>query len=458
MKVLLLNPPWHNKPKSLWRGIGGVMPPLGLGYLAAMLLKEKIPVEILDLNAYEKPPEALADFLKDHSYDWIGITATTNLVPSARKLAQAAKSRLPHAKILMGGVHPTLLPEEILDWPEVDFVLRGEGEHGIVELIKGNPVQAVKGLSWKNQGQIIHNPEREMIPDLDQIPFPAWHLLPVKKYVPPLGGYRNLPAVSLITSRGCSGACTYCNNFFGQRVRKRSAENVVAELKMLVKEYGIREIYFYDDSFTEFPTKVIELCKKMVAEKLNLSWSCFARVNIVNEDLLRAMKEAGCHHISYGVESGNPELLDRISKKVNLEKIRDTVALTKKVGIDILLGFMLGLPGETKETMEQSLKFGLELDPDMIIFDITTPFPGTALYDWADGNGCLKTKEWDEYDLYTMVMNLPTVSEQEVREFYSRAYRVFYFRLGYLLKRFFKMRTWLDFKQNLAAFLLMLRV
>jgi len=458
MKVLLVNPPWRNKPKSLWSGISGVLPPLGLGYLASMLLNKGIDVQILDLNAHQQQPEALADFLQDKKFDWIGITATTNLVPAAKKLAQLARQQMPSAKIILGGVHPTILPEEVLSWPEVDFVIRGEGEQSIVDLIAGKTPESIKGLSWKKDGQLIHNPDREFIPDLDQLPFPAWHLLPIKKYVPALGGYRKLPAVSLITSRGCSGSCTYCNNFFGQRVRKRSAENAVAEMKMLVKDYGIREIYFYDDSFTEFPSKVIELCKKMTAEKLNLSWSCFARVNIVNEDLLRAMKQAGCHHISYGIESGSPELLECIDKKVSLGKIRETVALTKKVGIDLLLGFMLGLPGETAATMEQSLKFGLELDPDMIIFDITTPFPGTRLYQWADQHGYLKTKKWDEYDLYTMVMNLPTVSEQEVRDFYSRAYRAFYFRAGYLRKRLLRMRTWLDFKQNLQAFLLMLKV
>jgi radical SAM superfamily enzyme YgiQ (UPF0313 family) len=458
MKVLLVNPPWRHKPKSLWSGISGVLPPLGLGYLAAMLLKQGMDVQILDLNAGRQKTEAFADFLEGKKFDWIGITATTNLVPAAKRLAQLARQKMPSAKIVLGGVHPTILPEEVLNWPEVDYVVRGEGEESIVELVGGKPVESIRGLSWKKDGQIVHNPSREYIPDLDQLPFPAWHLLPVKKYVPALGGYKKLPAVSLITSRGCSGSCTYCNNFFGQRVRKRSADNVLAELKMLTREYGIREIYFYDDSFTEFPSKVIELCRKMSAEKLNLSWSCFARVNIVNEELLRAMKQAGCHHISYGIESGSPELLDGIAKKVSLEKIRESVALTKKVGIDILLGFMLGLPGETRETMEQSLNFALELDPDMIIFDITTPFPGTKLYEWAEQHGYLKTRKWDEYDLYTMVMNLPTVSEQEVREFYSRAYRAFYFRAGYLRKRLLRMRSWLELKQNFQAFMLMLKV
>ena len=458
MKVLLINPPWENKPKSLWSGISGVLPPLGLGYLASMLLKAGIEVEIRDMNARHELPEALYGFLKGKKYEWIGITATTNLVPAAQKLVRIARAQNPEARIVLGGVHPTLLPDEVMAWPEVDYVIRGEGEYSIVELVSGNPPESIKGLSWRKGGQIVHNPDREMIADLDQLPFPAWHLLPITKYIPALGGYRKLPAVSLITSRGCSGSCTYCNNFFGQRVRKRSAENVVAELEFLVRQMGIREIYFYDDSFTEFPSKVIDLCKKMKAAELNLSWSCFARVNIVNEDLLRAMKEAGCHHVSYGIESGSPELLECIDKRVNLEKVRESVALTKKIGIDILLGFMLGLPGETKESMEQSLRFGLELNPDMIIFDITTPFPGTKLFDWADSHGYLKTKKWDEYDLYTMVMNLPTVTEQEVQDFYSRAYRVFYFRTGYLLKRLFKMRSWLEFKQNLQAFIIMLKV
>jgi len=458
MKVLLINPPWRIKPKSLWSGISGILPPLGLGYLASMLKKEGIAVEILDLNALQKPPEALADFLKDKTCQWIGITATTNLISSAKKLAEISRAYQPGAKIVLGGVHPTVLPEEVLSWPEVDFVVRGEAEQTIIELLKEKPVPEIKGLSYRVEGKSLHNPDREFIADLDEIPFPAYDLLPIKKYLPALGGYKKLPALSVITSRGCSGACTYCNNFFGRRVRKRSAENVIAELSLLKQDYGIKEIYFYDDSFTEFPGKVIDLCRKMEEAKLDLSWSCFARINLVNEDLLRAMKTAGCHHISYGIESGSPELLSAINKKVSLEKIREVVAMTKKAGIDLLLGFMLGLPGETRETMEATKKLALKLDPAMAIFDITTPFPGTELYQWAEKNGYLKTKKWDEYDLYTMVMNLPTVTEGELRQAYQSAHRAFYFRPKYLLKRFLKIRSFLDFRQNFQAFLIMLRV
>jgi len=458
MKVLLINPPWRIKPKSLWSEISGVFPPLGLGYIASLLRANRISVEILDLNALQKPPETLWDFLKDRSYQWIGITATTNLIPSAKKLAQIAKASIPTAKIIMGGIHPSTLPEEILSWQEVDFVVRGEGELTALELIQGKAEETIKGLSYKKDGNIIHNPDREFIPNLDTLAFPAWDLLPIKNYMPTLGGYKKLPAVSLITSRGCSGACSYCNNFFGRKVRKRSPENVVQELEMLVKDYGIKEIYFYDDSFTEQPSKVIELCKQMVKANLNLSWSCFAQINIINQDLLRAMKQAGCHHIAYGIESGNQEILARINKKVQKEKIQEIIALTKKEKIDLLLGFMLGLPGETKETLQETLNFALELDPDLAIFNITTPFPGTELFRWAEKNGYLKIKTWEDYDLYTVVMNLPSITEQEILNFYAKAHRNFYLRPKYLLRRFFKVRSWLDFKQNLQAFLIIVRM
>ncbi len=453
MSVLLINPPWKIKRENIWAKIGGVLPPLSLGYIASVLREKGMQVEILDMNALSIPVEKLPRHLHGKKYEWIGITATTNLVHNAYRIAEIARAELPEARIVMGGVHPTVLPEEVLSVPAVDYVVRGEGERTVAELFTGTEPEKTAGLSFRADGRVVHNPDREMIPDLDALPFPAYDLLPVGKYIPALGGYKRLPAISVITSRGCSGSCSYCNNYFGKRVRKRSSDNIIDELKLLIDRYRIKEIYFFDDSFTEFPSKVKHLCQRMIEEKLELTWSCFARFQIVNEDLLRAMREAGCMHISYGIESADPEILRNINKPTKLEKVREVVELTHKVGIETLIGFMLGLPGETRETMEKTMQFAVSLDPDMVLFDITTPFPGTEMFRWAREKGYLKTENWSDYDLYSVVMDLPTVTEAEIREFYSRSHRRFYLRPGYLLSRLFKIRSYLDFKQNLIAFM-----
>lgn len=458
MSVLLINPPWKIKKDNLWARIGGVLPPLSLGYIASVLRNDGHHVELLDMNALSIPVEDLQKHVSGKKYDWIGITATTNLISNAYRIADSARVMFPEAKIVMGGVHPTVLPEEVLSHNSVDYVVRGEGEITAQELFSEKAVESIPGLSYKSDGEFLHNPDREPILDLDSLSFPSYDLLPVGKYIPALGGYKRLPAISVITSRGCSGSCSFCNNFFGRKVRKRSSENIIAELKLLIDQYKIKEIYFFDDSFTEFPSKVKNLCERMIEERLDLTWSCFARFQLVNEELLRLMRQAGCRHISYGIESADPDILKNINKPTNLEKVRDMISLTHKAGIETLLGFMLGLPGETKESMEKTMQFALSLDPDMVLFDITTPFPGTQMFKWAREKGYLKTEDWSEYDLYTIIMNLPTVTEQEIRDFYSRAHRRFYLRPRYLTRRFFKIRSYLDFKQNLIAFMTMLGI
>ncbi len=458
MNVLLINPPWRIKRQNIWAKIGGVLPPLSLGYLASILREQGMQVEILEMNALSIPVSDLPNCLSGKKYQWVGITATTNLVHNAYRIAESVRNQLPQAKIIMGGVHPTVLPEEIFGVPAVDYVVRGEGERTTAELVSGVSPERIAGLSFRAEGQVVHNPDREHIHDLDSLPFPSYDLLPIGRYIPALGGYKRLPAISVITSRGCSGSCSYCNNFFGHRVRKRSSENIIAELKLLIDRYKIKEIYFFDDSFTEFPSKVKDLCEKMIEERLDLTWSCFARIQMVNEDLLRVMRDAGCRHVSYGIESADTEILRGVNKPTNLEKVREVVAITRKVGVETLLGFMLGLPGETRDTMEKTMNFALSLNPDMVLFDITTPFPGTELFNWARSKGYLKTENWSDYDLYTMVMDLPTVTEDEIREFYSKAHRRFYLRPSYLMRRFFKTRSYLDFKQNMIAFLTILGI
>ncbi|MBA7465682.1 Anaerobic magnesium-protoporphyrin IX monomethyl ester cyclase [subsurface metagenome] len=456
MDVLLINPPWTKRKGNIWEKVAGCMPPLGLAYMASFLEEKNVKVKILDLQTESLSSSDIYEKIEreKETPSFIGITATTSIIDNALKIAQICKTTFPKSKIVLGGVHPTVLPDEVLGNKNVDYVIRGEGEETLWELISGKREEDILGLSYREKERCIHNAERPFIEQLDNLPFPAYHLLPVKKYHPALGAYKRLPAISMITTRGCPGRCTFCfGSFLGTRVRMHSAKYIVEEIKLLQRDYGIKEISFYDDTFTALKKKVQEFCLLIVQENIDITWSCFSRVDFIDETTLRSMKKTGCHQICYGIESGNEEILKNIKKKTSLDKARDTIAMTKHIGIEARATFMLGNPGETREMMEETINFAIALDPDISLFNITTPYPGTEMYNWAVEKGYLRTKVWSKYDLSYPVMKLPTVNTDTVEHYYQQAHRRFYRRPGYLFKRLLKIRTTNDLKMALKAVL-----
>lgn len=452
MKVLLINPPWVTKG-GIWQNVASCMPPFGLASIAAYLEKIAVGVEIIDADALKLAYEEIARILLDYSAnrkntpEYVGITASTPTVSSALIISKTVKSIFPDAKIVLGGVHPSVMAEDVLKEESVDFIVRGEGEETFRELITGVDRKKVTGLSYKENKSIIHNPPRAVIPDINTLPFPAYHLLPMKKYFPARGSYKKLPALGMMTTRGCPGRCTFClGSYLGRQVRNRSAEKIFQEMFLLQDKYGIKEISFYDDVFTTKKENVRDLCKKIISEKMNISWSCFARVDFVDEELLEAMKDAGCHQIMYGIESGDEQILKNIHKKISLEKVKEIINITKKTGIDVRAAFMLGNPGETKETMRKTIDYAVTLAPDVAIFNITTPYPGSEMFRWAKESGILLTENWDQYDLSRPVMNLPSVNSADIVKYYNLAYKNFYWRPNYLLKRIFKIKNLSDIK------------
>jgi radical SAM superfamily enzyme YgiQ (UPF0313 family) len=293
-----------------------------------------------------------------------------------------------------------------------------------------------------------------MVEDLDSLPFPAYHLFPMEHYRPALGLYRRLPAVGMITSRGCPYECTFCatQGQWGRRTRLRSAENIVEEIRMLQTDFGIREVFFYDDTFTVSKERVQNICEQLLKGGIDLSWTCMSRVNTIDMELLRLMKRAGCHHILYGIESGDNTILDNIKKRIDLEQAYSAVAMTQKAGIAARASFMFGNQGETEETMQRTLDYAIKLDPDFAFFNVATPYPGTAMYDWALENGYLKTHEWDLYDASHSVVELPTVTAEAVERFQKHAMRRFYLRPGYLSRRLIRIRSWEEAKVAAKAF------
>jgi len=456
MEILLINPYQTSRKGNIWTKIEGAMPPLGLAYISSYLESKGIDSKIIDMNAEQGDAETQVEKIKEKP-DIIGITSMTSTIMNAYEIARLLKLKFPDTKIVFGGVHPTVLPEDVLSYNFIDYVIRGEGEYSFYKLVKGDDIKTIHGLSYRENGNIIHNPLGELINDLDSLPIPAYNKLPVKKYIPTLGSYKRLPAISMIASRGCPGKCTYCfGSYLGSRVRMHSVNYLIEEIKMLQKNYGIKEIMFYDDTFTTYRHKVKEFCKKIIDEKIDISWVCFSRVDTIDEETLILMKKAGCHQIMYGIESGSEEILKNINKKIDRQKAIEAVKITKKIGIECRTTFMLGNPGETEETILKTVKFAIELDPDIALFNITTPYPGTQMFKWAKENGYLKSEDWSKYDLSNMLMELPTISSEKIYEYYKKVFKLFYLRPSYLLKRLLKIRTLNDIKMAFNAFIAIL--
>ena len=350
-------------------------------------------------------------------------------------------------------MHATDLPHEVLVDPNIDYVIRGEGEKPFYALVDGQPLESIGGLSYRNGNPLqpmVHNPPAEPVADLDSLPTPAYHLIKFHLYKPATGAYRRLPTVNMTMTRGCPGKCTFCNSA-ETPLRSRSAEHIVDEIVRLKARYGIREVSFYDDTFTIFKRNVAGLCELIVKRNLDLTWSCFARTDCVSPWLLKKMKRAGCHQILFGIESADPQILQTIHKPINIEQTRKVVRMVQDAGIEVRAAFMFGSPGETVQSLRRTIDFAKELEPDIAVFNITTPYPGTKMFEWARRNGYLRTLDWSQYDLANSVMELPTVSTEELNRLYRVAYREFYFRPRYLWRRLLRMRGFEDLRTNLRA-------
>jgi len=454
MDILLVNPPWYKKSGNIWKSVSACLPPFGLALLASVAREKGYSVSILDCNALQLGLNKIEEYLPKISPRFVGISVTTVLIDNALELVKIIKRKYPDTKIIIGGVHSTIKPEEVLSFKEVDYAIIGEGEYSLLELLSNKSPEIIKGIGFKKNNKAIINPSREIVPDIDILPFPAYDLLPVDKYYPASGVYKRKPSFGMVTSRGCPGRCTFCKgNFLGEKIRYKSAQKIIDEIILLQKNYGIKDIIFYDDTFTSNRKRVKDFCQLILENNLDLTWCCFSRVDTVDFETLQEMKKAGCHQVMYGIESGDQNILNNLKKRITLQKVEETVAATKKANLEIRLAFMIGNPGDTEETIKKTIKYAIFLDPDVVTFNITTPYPGTEMFEWAEKNNYLIHKNWSEYDLSKPVMNLPTISSEKIIEYYKKAYRQFYLRPSYILKRLIKIRSLEDLKRNFIPFI-----
>jgi anaerobic magnesium-protoporphyrin IX monomethyl ester cyclase len=373
---------------SAW-GLPMKLPPLGLAYVAAALEKSGFQVEVLDNYLLKKPIDEVKQTVRRLNPEIVGITCSSVTYQRCVETAKAVKEVLPSCKVVVGGWHPSYVPDSMLQHPDIDYVIMGEGERAMVELVthitKGGDDRAIAtiaSVAYRHEGKLIKNAPR-FISNLDEVPFPARHLLPMHLYDRAIEFLRAKPVDIANVVRGCPYNCAFCETrkLWGQTCRAFSPNRVVEEINHLVTSYGTKGIYFVGDNFTIQKKRTVELCELIKKSKLDVEWVCDTRADMISRDLLRKMKEAGCKTIWFGVESGSPRILEKINKGIALEQTAHAFKICREEGIQIACSFILGVPGETANDMEATFRFAKKLDPDWCQFNIFIACPGSDLYE-----------------------------------------------------------------------------
>jgi anaerobic magnesium-protoporphyrin IX monomethyl ester cyclase len=416
------------------------LPPLGLCYLGAVLLERGHEVRILDCAAEGITASGSKERIDAFTPQVIGVTSTTVSYAAAREVLRTAKQSHPNITTVLGGAHISVLPNLTLEeCDEVDIGVTGEGEETLVELVDrleaGLSLEHVKGTVWRQNGRIQRNEARPPLPSLDEVPFPARHLLKDLRL------YSHTPfrgakfTTTMVTSRGCPFQCGYCDqSVFGRRWRYHSPEYVLREMAHLKETYEVDFISIEDDNFLLSKGRTMEICRGMIGSRLKMSWSCLGRANEVDDELLPWLRKAGCKKIYIGVESGSGRILELIDKKLGIEETRRGIQLIKKYGIEVTGSFILGIPTETREEMEKTVELALSLPLDGVSFFIFTPYPNTPLRDLAEEHGKVSA-DWRSYSAHpSSPPYVPNgMGDSDLLDVQARAYRRFLLRPGYLL-------------------------
>ena len=450
IKILLLQP---NYDAHI------IHPPLGLGYLAGFLKKQDFNVLLFDGTLNNAKMTDFSTAVSKFKPDLVGISVLSRGHCQAKAIIKVLKKRFNKIPIVVGGTQITAAPKQVLLDLKADFAIVGEGEITFTKLAKAvakkdknfkkrKDFKKIKGLAFRNSNnRIIINKPRPLIKNLDSIPFPAWQLMPPRKYriVPILQPAKALPVAPIITSRGCPYNCSFCasNIIWGRKIRFRSPKNVLAEIKMLKKKFGVKEIHFSDDNFTIDAKRAEKICDLMIKEKINLPWQCpnGVRIDKLPLPLLKKMKKAGCYALGLGIESGNQKVLDKNNKNLDLKIVPKVLADLKKVGIESYGFFILGLPGDNKKTISQTINFALKYPFDRAWFNIFTPYPGSAAFSWWLGKRRFDQIDWDKHDCSTAVSPMTDVSSKEIENIQKKALLRFYCRPRIFLNTISKLGT-----------------
>ncbi|MFH1045773.1 MAG: radical SAM protein [Candidatus Omnitrophota bacterium] len=469
IKVLVLNPPSPSSVNVIrdqiygcWckgKRIGGAStPPYPLVQIATVLKERGIAVKVIDALG-EKI--ALNELKRDIAqFDILVVLTSVMTFSEDAQVLRYLKQVHRNIRTVICGALPTFMPEFCLKQEEVDIIVRREPEFVIRDLVdaleKKEPWQNIPGIGYRENGKVVLNADYPLIENLDELPLLNWSLLSKKaRYFNPL--IRRYPYVTDQTTRGCPERCSFCMSpgFYGRRVRSRSAENVIAGFKKHVRE-GYKEVYLRDEMFTTFKARNKEICERMIKEHLDLNWICAARVDSLNYEMMSLMKKAGCHAIKFGVESGVQSILDAAKKRITLKQTEDSFRWANQLGIHSHAHVMLGLPGENKQTINQTIDFLKKINPTTATFGIVMPFPGTELFEMVAKN-YPEIKDGFALDLKMLhsssffTHTFCDLSAKELAYYIKKMHRDFYWRLPYLWQWLMRLRNIADLKRVFKA-------
>lgn len=423
------------------------LPPTDLMYLAAIAESVGFEARIRDYSQGGDYKADLEEFIPDFLLVNVAMPTLENDLNSIK----IAKEILPKIKTIAKGATFLTFSKKIMeDNPYIDMVIRGEAEYTLKEILENKPYQEILGLSYRDIDLVKENENRPFIENLDELPFPARHRVDNSIYRRPDNGKVQ---ATIKVSRGCPYHCFFClaTPTQGSKVRKRSAENIIAEIKECVEKYHITNFLFWSDIFDIDRDWTINLCKKIIDSGLKITWSSNTRADTADYEMAKIMYKSGCRLVSIGVESGSQYMLDKMGKNITLSDVRKTVAFFKKAGIRIYNYFVIGLPWETEETVEDTIKFAIELDSDFISFYTATPLPGTKFYDYVKENGLLNENTSFKSAYFYPAVNTHSLSKERIFELHKSAIKRFYLRPKYILKMLLKIRSLYEIKSYFTA-------
>ncbi|MFQ5672662.1 MAG: B12-binding domain-containing radical SAM protein [Nitrospinales bacterium] len=467
MNILFLNPPRFNelvgKNPSVIEHNRGYNPPLGVLSLATAVRDEKQGnhrVSALDCQPRQLTYDQLEAYFSERQFDLVGITAMTFTLIDVILTAEVIKRTQPQCKIVLGGPHVHIYPEETIKLKNVDFLVQGEGEKAILEFLEAlegrRPFAEVSGLVYEEDGKICNNGIAPKIEDLDQVPYPDRRFLPVNHYGSLLA--RGNHITTMFTSRGCPYKCTFCDRPMSPTIsgfRWRSAKNVVDEMQDIVN-LGISEILIYDDTFSVRKDRVYEMCDEIMARGLKMTWDVRAHVNTLDDKLLRTMKKAGCDRIHYGVESGNDRMLKIIKKNTTVRRVKETIRQTRQAGMEALAYFIIGQQTETLSDIQDTIALARELKADYCHFTIFCPYPATEIYETGLERGVIKEDVWRKFSEnprpgFELPVWEENFSREELYELIVKCYKSFYSRPSYVMNRMLRVKSFGELKRKAKA-------
>ena len=468
MKDILLISPINEDPGgAIWKQIRRSFPSLGILSLAAFVRDRGFTVDVMDGNLENLDTPMILQRIQmqtmgEEGYRFIGISVTTASIYEGERIAGGCRKFFPGAYIVVGGPHAGALPEETLNCPHFDLCVRGEGEYPLLALLEGTPFEEIPGVFYRKGDAIIGNPSPPRIKDLDALPLPAYDLVPMTRSRPFIGQFVGLrkmvPATLILASRGCIGHCTFCSKGFAPGVAYKSPKRLWEEILLLKEEYGFQHFVFYDDTFTSNKKLVEEFCDLLSSSKVQITWTCSSRADCVDLELLKRMRNAGCTQVLYGTESFSDEVLASIRKRTTVQKNIDAIRWTREAGMLVRVAIMIGNPADTIHTLKHNIRMLKRLMPDMIQVTITTPLPGSQMFQQGKEEGALLTTDWTKYNGDHTVMKHPVLSEKELRKYYYKTYAAFYFGPRFVLKRLFSRSTYKQIRIYWNGFVCLLPV